>query len=360
MLKKQKFIKHLLSNMKFNSKYEVALAILKKLNPDIKTTPKNNYEVALAVLEAIKNGGGTSSEPLYLYANNSTSSFNWNGTEIPNLEYSLDGGKTYQLITDNNSISLPEKTKVYLRGQNLSGITKYGQYFNLKGKVSVGGNLGSVINGIDPTETVNTYIFSYFFYNGNTTGNGVFEVFDDFTIPKLDEVNLYAFFEANKILEKVTNFDTSNATNLSRTFSNCTNLKQLPPKMDTSKCTNFNAMFADGCTKLTTIPTLDLSLATSNSNLNNMFSADYNYNLENITFTGSINTNLSFQYCPNLSFDSVKSILTAASNTTKTTSKTLRFSSSLIIKDPNGELPPLISACTSKGWTFSNFNVEVG
>ena len=356
MLKKQKFIKHLWTNMEFNSKYEVALAILKKLNPDIETTPKNNYEVALAILEAIKNGGGTSSEPLYLYANNSTSSFNWsNISNIPNIEYSFDGGKTYTKIATTFSISLPEKTKVYLRGQNLSGFTQYGRYFTLKGKVSVGGNLGSIINGIDPTKTVNTYDFSYFFHN--LKGDGVDEIFDDFTIPKLDGVILSGFFVANNILEKVPKFDTSNATSLSSVFANCSNLNQLPQKMNTSKCTYFSTMF-NGCGVLATIPTLDLSLATSNVNLSSMFSGCDK--LENITFEGSINANLDFSSSPLLTFDSVKSILTAASNTTNTNSKTLTFSSSLIIKDPNGKLPPIITACVSKGWTFSNFNVEVG
>jgi hypothetical protein len=438
--------------MKYYSKYEVALAILKKLNPDIETTPKNNYEVALAVLEAIKNGGGTS-EPLYLYlyANNSTSTFNWNGSKIPNVEYSLDGGKTYQLITDTNSISLPEKTKVYLRGQNLSGFTNSSSYFNIKGVVGVGGDLGSVINGIDPTATVNSYNFSYFFRQSRyiqNDGDGVTEFYKDFHIPVSENLNLVGFFFGNKVLMEIplidttecrsfeymfngctklttiplidtskgTDFsdmfdgctnlttipliDTSKGTDFSYMFNNCTNLTTIPaintsnctdfnymfngctklttiPLIDTSKCKRFSDMFNNctnltsipqlntskgtifyrmfyGCTNLTTTPTLDLSLATSNSNLNNMF---YKCSkLENITFTGSINANLDFSSSPLLTFDSVKSILTAASNTTNTNSKTLTFNRS--ITDVDGELAALVATCTSKGWTISGLTLE--
>ena len=56
-------------------------------------------------------------------------------------------------------------------------------------------------------------------------------------------------------------------------------------------------------------------------------------------------------------YDSVKSILTAASNTTNTNSKTLSFRP-IMVTDQNGELAALVSTCTSKGWTIDNLTLN--
>ena len=69
--------------------------------------------------------------------------------------------------------------------------------------------------------------------------------------------------------------DTSNVTNMSSMFNQCTNLTTIP-LLDTSNVTNMSSMFIT-CTNLTTIPTLDTSKVT---NMSNMF-VDCN-NLTNI------------------------------------------------------------------------------
>ena len=58
--------------------------------------------------------------------------------------------------------------------------------------------------------------------------------------------------------------------------------------------------------------------------------------LENVTFVGSINYSIDFNYSPKLTYDSIKSILTACAATTRTSSKTLKFNRT--IADNNGEL----------------------
>jgi type IV secretory pathway component VirB8 len=78
--------------------------------------------------------------------------------------------------------------------------------------------------------------------------------------------------------------------------------------------------------------------------------------LENITFTGSINKNIDFNYSTKLTYESVKSILTACSNTTNTNSKTVTFKRTLT--DQNGELLALVESCTSKGWTISGLTLN--
>jgi hypothetical protein len=123
------------------------------------------------------------------------------------------------------------------------------------------------------------------------------------------------------------------------------------PQLNTSNGTNFSSMFRN-CSNLTTIPQLNTSNGTG---FYGMF--DNCASLKNITFTGSINANIDFSPCTLITHESVKSILTACSNTTKpTTSKTLKFNR--ILTDQNGELLALIESCTSKGWTISGLTLN--
>ena len=71
----------------------------------------------------------------------------------------------------------------------------------------------------------------------------------------------------------------------------------------------------------------------------------------------SINVDqLIFQFSPALTYESVKSILTACSNTTNTNSKTLKFGRTLT--DQNGELAALVATCNTKGWTISGLTLN--
>jgi hypothetical protein len=184
-------------------------------------------------------------------------------------------------------------------------------------------------------------------------------------------------FNGCKNLTEAPKMITSDGTSFSGMFYNCTNLTSIPqldtgkgtdfgsmfnkcsslitaPQLDTSNGTNFSYMFA-GCTNLVTVPLLDISIAT---NINSMFgSILYNCpNLTNVTFTGSINANIDFQYSQLLTYDSVKSILTACSNTTNTNAKTIKFT--ITLTDQNSELTDLIATCTSKGWTISGLTLN--
>ena len=196
--------------------------------------------------------------------------------------------------------------------------------------------------------------------------NDFSSMFDNCTnltsIPQIDTSNATNFnsmFDNCTSLTSIPQIDTSNGTNFSYMFSQCKNLRNIPP-LDTSNGTNFEYMF-QYCNNLTTIPPLDLSRGTKFSG---MF---YNCTvLENISFVGSINYSIGFTggfsswAYVNLTDDSIKSILTACSKTTNTSSKTLSFklSSSRVISDPNGEFATLIGSCTDKGWTITGLTLE--
>lgn len=172
------------------------------------------------------------------------------------------------------------------------------------------------------------------------------------SIPQLNTSNgkifLNMFFHCDK-LTAIPPLDTSNGTMFNSMFGHCYSLTSIP-QLNTSNGTEFGNMFIY-CGKLTSISQLDTSKGT---NFSGMF---YDcYKLENITFTGSINKSIDFSNCKLLTYESVKSILTACSNTTNTDSKTIYFNRTLT--DQNGELTALVADCTSKGWTISGLTLN--
>ena len=158
----------------------------------------------------------------------------------------------------------------------------------------------------------------------------------------------YMFNDCNS-LQTIPVLDTSNGTNFYSMFNSCKALQTIPA-LDTSKGTNFHNMFFN-CGVLNTIVEIDL---TNGTNFDSMF---FNCTkLQNITLKGSINKGIYFNYQTKLTYDSVKSILVAAANTTNTNSKTLTFK--IELSDNNGELSNLITTCNSKGWTISGLTLQ--
>lgn len=184
--------------------------------------------------------------------------------------------------------------------------------------------------------------------------NGMFEDCDKLTtISKFDTSNGGRFdymFSGCSSLTTIPQLDTSNGSQFASMFNGCWNLITIP-QLDLSDALDCEYMFA-GCLNLKYIPELNISKC---SNVYGMFS---NCNkLENITFVGSINYSIDFRTCTLLTYESVKSILTACSNTTRpTSSKTLKFDR--ILADQNGELANLITTCTSKRWTVSGLTLQ--
>ena len=182
-----------------------------------------------------------------------------------------------------------------------------------------------------------------------------------------------SMFKYCSSLQTIPQLDTSNVTDMNNMFMGCYDLQAVPP-LDTSKVTNMSGMFY-ACSSLQTIPQLDTSNVTNMDgmfykckslqtisllNMSRVSSAlqtfDECSSLKYLRLTGSLNTNLDISYTTLLDYGSVKSILTAASNTTNTNSKTLKFNSTLT--DQNGELASLVSTCTGKGWTVSGLTLN--
>ena len=245
------------------------------------------------------------------------------------------------------------------------------------------------LSSIPELNTSNGRDFSNMFFSCNAlqivppldTANGTnFEsMFDGCSsltsIPALDTANGTDFqwmFNGCWSLTSIPALDTSNGTNFGGIFSDCRSLTSVPA-LDTAKGTNFDYMF-NGCSSLTSIPALDTANGTdfqwmfqscwqiqniptfdisNGKNMDGMFSNCSM--LINITFTGSINANISFNNCTELSYDSIKSILTACSKTTNTDEKTVDFNKT--IQDQNNELQNLVAQCTEKGWQVTGLDI---
>lgn len=104
--------------------------------------------------------------------------------------------------------------------------------------------------------------------------------------------SLFASYEGTSVNELISYNDTSEVTNMSGMFSNCSNLSEIP-LLNTSKVTNMYSMF-NGCNSITTIPQLDTS------NVTTMESSFYNcIKLRTIKLNTSKVTNMyrMFQNC---------------------------------------------------------------
>ena len=121
------------------------------------------------------------------------------------------------------------------------------------------------------------------------------------------------------------------------------------PQLDTSKVVDMSYMLY--YCPITRIEGLDMSSVT---NADCIFEACDK--LTSIRLTGSLNVSLNISSTSLLDYDSVKSVLTAASNTVNTDSKTLSFE--LTLTDQNGELAGLVATCTSKGWTVNGLTLN--
>ena len=158
-------------------------------------------------------------------------------------------------------------------------------------------------------------------------------------------------FSKSSLTKFPSNFDFSNVTNMTEMFYD-TDIDYIP-RLDTSKARSMRWMFKY-CRSLKTVEGIDFSGLTSD--LTELFGSNTDkYEIKRFIVNGKINVSISDNYSIKaltaIDYDSVKSILEAASRTDNTNAKTLAFNRE--ISDPNRELAALVASCTSKGWTIT-------
>jgi hypothetical protein len=111
------------------------------------------------------------------------------------------------------------------------------------------------------------------------------------------------------------------------------------------------------CTKLTFVEGIDFSSLTSYPSY--FFGFSSLDSLQRFIVNGKIDfswTSYGFNYAPKIDYESIRSILTAMSNTSNTKDKTLAFNHTLT--DKGTELRDLVSLCTSRGWTITGLLIN--
>ena len=153
-------------------------------------------------------------------------------SDIPDVRYSLNGGKTWKKLPNNTFIPLKRKgDKALLKGKNPKGISKeYRIYskFIMKGSIAASGSVMSLIDG-----------------KGVTT-----EIPSDCCFNQL--------FSYCKSLTKAPELPALRTTKgcYACMFSRCTNLTQAPQLPATQLADGCYGLMFDGCTSLTQAPQL--------------------------------------------------------------------------------------------------------
>ena len=149
--------------------------------------------------------------------------------------------------------------------------------------------------------------------------------------------------------EEIVIYNTKTST-WNYTFYNCANLLRIKGHIAVTSNTNVQYM-CRACKKLKEFESLDISkLTTSNTHFAEAFSLCEA--LEEIRFTGTIPCNVKFSYSPNLSHDSLMSIINALADYSEDTSGTSHkatLGSTNIAKLSTEE----IQLIEDKGWTYA-------
>ena len=138
-------------------------------------------------------------------------------------------------------------------------------------------------------------------------------------------------------------------------FSNCHELKKIG-RIQFDGYGNLNKMLQD-------VPNLQYigGFSYSGTYKNSTVCTEELPNLTHFIFEGALNCTWNtglFNFLPNLDYESIKSILTACSNTElPDTGKSITFAN-ITMQDQNGELQALVDDCVNnKGWTFAGLTI---
>jgi surface protein len=143
----------------------------------------------------------------------------------------------------------------------------------------------------------------------------------------------------------LSNWDTSNVTNMCGMFDSCESLTSLNvSNLDISNVTDMSWLF-DQCYSLETIIGLDTWDVSNVTDMNGMF-VDCTA-LTDFEAPKNISTDISFQYCTALSHDSLMSIINNL--ITVSTTKVLELGATNLAKLSDEE----IAIATNKGWTLA-------
>ena len=278
---------------------------------------KNSTQVKIIppeLTEAITNFGGMfsgcsslTSVPALDTSNGTDFNYMFNGcealTSVPALDTSKGTNFSYMFQSCKALTSVPALDTS--KGTNFGSMFNYCEALTSVPALdtSKGTSFSAMFNGCKVLTSVPALDTS----NGTSFSN-MFQSCSALTsVPALDTSNgtkFGAMFNYCEALTSVPALDTSNGTDFGSMFGSCKVLTSVPA-LDTSKGTNFSYMFG-GCSALTTIQGIDFSSVTS-AIPNNTFCSS----LKNVTFNGTLSQSIDISNAPNLSKQSLQSLVDA-------------------------------------------------
>ncbi len=235
----------------------------------------------------------SASNYLTFTAEEDSSSFCIKKREIyPNVEYSLDDGKTWNVLKNNLVVSFWKKgDKALLRGYNPDGFCVFeGEpsytAFHMQGKIAASGSVMSLIDSIGESKTIPSKYCFYALFNKCTsltqapelpattlTEDCYFGMFEDCTsltqaheLPATTLANsCYAYmFSGCTSLTQASELPATTLTEncYAYMFEDCTSLTQAPELPATTLANSCYAYMFSGCTSLTQAPKLPATTLT--------------------------------------------------------------------------------------------------
>ena len=205
-------------------------------------------------------------------------------------------------------------------------------FFNAGGHCGHSTNTTSFVGAIAYDSTSDVTNMSYFFEQCTKL-----KEIPLFNTSKVTDMNSMFFYCSS--LTSIPQLDTSKVTYMNSMFQNCTSLTSIP-QLDTSKVTNMNSMFYY-CSSLTSIPQLDTSKVT---NMNSMFQ-----NCSSLTSIKMKNMSTSFDIHWSTKMEREALVEVLNNLATVTSTKTLTLGSTLLAKLTDTDK----AIATNKGWTLA-------
>ena len=266
---------------------------------------------------------------------------------IPSGELDITENGTYDVTNYvNANVNIPEKQL------GIKTITSNGTYKATDDDLDGYSEVEVATSGVDINEYLSDTITK-----GDYAVGGWIKTIKKIRSPLTIEGTDAAYMFNKYLLNELPQIDTSNVTNMSSMFYNCTNLTTIP-QIDTSKVTNMNYMFG-ACYNLTTIPQLNgeklTSVAGTFGNCKSLENFNGIINLGQAYLTTQSanysNYKLNLSACTNLTYDSLMNIINSLYDIATLGVK----SQQLILGDTN--LAKLteeeIAIATNKGWSVS-------
>ena len=345
-------------------------------------TQITELEAEIAVLEAQIVTMNTQISNLNGQVSNLQNENNTLNTQNTNLQNKINS-VTNLIITSNGTYTPPVGILGY---NNISVNVNYEfsgvklEWGNTEQYATEGNYVGRLGSEMFANYTEITEIPDIFDFSNFKNLQFIFNGFE--SLVKLPAINSSNCLQFNSMFSGCTRLkdviiDTSNGQMFDSMFYNCTDLESVSYLYLTGNCSNmfencgvrivtgdispkYMISMFENCPRLLEIQTIDTTNLASITQM--QFAFQSCYNLREIRFTGGFQdasatrASIDFGTSPNLSYDSVKSILQNCVNGVRTGNKSISFN--VTLSDPNGEIQDLIDSVVSKGWTLIGLGIE--